>query len=372
MGFRRTVVSPVASLLLAGSILFASGCHPAAHTSAVAPGATPAPPLLAVLDQFSAPDVPDHGADEAAPIPHNWPEPTSAPDVPGNELAQHPMLYVGEGYNVIFVVNDGKVVWSYSYGKGGEIDDVWMLSNGHILAARQHHVDEVTPEKQIVWHYDPPAGTEVHTCQPIGLDKVLLVQNGLPPKMMIINKKTGAVELEHDLPALSLTDPKTVHPQFRHFRMTAAGTYLAPMLSQNKVMEFDKDFNPIWTYQIMTPWDAVRLHNGNTLITDEHERLVREVNPKGETVWQFTAADYPPGIVSVNPQTAERLSNGDTVIFYSGGGEKKQPYIVQAVEVSPDKKVVWVLQDWKDLGPATTGQFLDQPGIPEHPGDLQQ
>jgi len=368
----RSSVSLAITLLVVGSVFCISNCRLFAQTPAVTLGATRNSRMLAVLDEFTATNVPVQGPDEAAPIPHKWPEPTIAPDVPGNGLAQHPFLYVGEGYNEIFVVNHGKVVWTYSFGNGGEIDDVWMLSNGHILAARQHHVDEVTPQKQIVWHYEPPAGTEVHTCQPIGLNKVLIVQNGLPPKLMIINKKTGAVELEHDLPSRSLTDPKTVHPQFRHFRLTAAGTYLAPMLSQNKVVEFDKKFRPIWTYEIMTPWDAVRLHNGNTLITDEHERLVREVNPKGETVWQFTAADFPPNIVSVNPQTAERLANGDTVIFYSGGGERKQPYIVQAVEISPDKKLVWVLQDWKDLGPATTGQFLDQPGIPERPGNLQQ
>jgi len=29
---------------------------------------------------------------------------------------------------------------------------------------------------------------------------------------MVINKKTGKVEMEHALPAESLTDPKTVHP----------------------------------------------------------------------------------------------------------------------------------------------------------------
>ena len=41
-------------------------------------------------------------------------------------------------------------------------------------------------------------------------------------------------------------------------------------------------------------------------------------------------------------------------------------------ECNPDKKIVWVLQDWKNLGPATTAQFLDEPGIPEKPGDLQR
>jgi hypothetical protein len=330
--------------------------------------------MLSILDRFTAPNVPAAGPAEAGPIPRNWPEPASIPERPGRGLAQHPMLYAGEGYNTIFLVNHGKVVWTYATGRGGEIDDVWMLTNGHILFTRQLQVEEVTPRKEIVWHYDAPAGTEIHTCQPIGLDKVLLVQNGLPPKLMVLNKKTGAVEIEHALPAESLTDPKTVHPQFRRIRMTAKGTYLAPFLMMNKVVEYDKKFNPIWTYEIPSPWAAVRLHNGNTLIVDEHDRLVREVNPKSETVWEFKQADLPPDIVFHNIQTAQRLANGNTVIFSSTGGTKLEdrPNIIQAIEVTRDKKLVWVLQDWKNLGPATTAQFLDQPGVPERSGDLQK
>jgi len=354
---RRTLVSLIYVL---------AACTPAASQ--------PASPLLKILDRFVAPGIPALGPDEPGPTPRTWPEPTGTPDLPGRGIAQHPMLYVGEGYNTIFLVNRGKVVWTYSTGKGGEIDDVWMLSNGHILFARQFHVEEVTPQKEVVWHYDPPAGTEVHTCQPIGLDKVMLVQNGLPPKLMVINKKTGAVDTEHALPAESLTDQKTVHPQFRRARVTAAGTYLAAFLKMSKVVEFDKHFNAVWTCEIPTPWAAVRLHNGNTLIADEHDRLVREVNPKCETVWEFKQDDLPAGIVFHNIQTADRLANGNTVIFSSTGGTKVEdrPNIIQAVEVSPAKKVVWVLQDWKNLGPATTAQFLDEPGIPERPGALQR
>jgi hypothetical protein len=56
-----------------------------------------------------------------------------------------------------------------------------------------------------------------------------MVQNGLPPKLMIINKKTNKVEVEPALPAESLTDQKTVHPQFRRIRRTAKRTYLVPL-----------------------------------------------------------------------------------------------------------------------------------------------
>ena len=284
------------------------------------------------------------------------------------------MLYAGEGYNTLFVVNGGKVVWTYSAGRGGEIDDVWLLTNGHVLFTRQNYVEEVTPAREVVWHYDAPEGTEIHTCQPIGLDKVMIVRNGLPPKLMIINKKSGAVEVEHALPAESETDPKTVHPQFRRARVTAKGTYLLAFLRMHKVMEFDRDFKPIWTCEITTPWSAARLKNGNTLIADEREKLVREVNANCETVWEFKQSDLPADIVLHNIQTAERLANGNTVIFSSTGGTKREdrPNIIQALEVTPAKKLVWVLQDWKNLGPATTAQFLDEPGIPERPGDLQR
>jgi hypothetical protein len=358
------------AILGASLFLSASAAMPAAADKPLPSGL-----MLGVLEKFTGADVPARGPAEKE-TPRNWPEPTSpAPKWPGNGLAQHSMLYAGEGHNTLFLVHGGKVIWTYSSGPGGEIDDVWMMTNGNIVYTRQGFVEEVTPQKKVVWHYDAPPGTEIHSCQPIGLDKVLIVRNGLPPKLMVINKANGAVELERDLPAQSLTDPKTVHAQFRRIRMTAAGTYLLPFLKMNKVVEYDKDGRELWSYDVPTPWSAVRLHNGNTLIAVEREKAAREVNPKGETVWEFSQKDIPAdsGLILRNIQTCDRLANGNTVLFSSTGGTKKEdrPTIIQAVEVTPDKKVVWVLQDWKNLGPATTAQFLDEPGIPERPGDLQ-
>ena len=349
---------------LAGVFVFVSSSRSSSATA----------PLLSLLDQFTAPEVPAVGPHEV-PQERTWPAPTNTPERPGKGLAQHPMLYAGEGYNTLFLVNEGKVIWSYSTGRGGEIDDVWLMTNGHILFTRQDYVAEITPRKEIVWRYDAPAGTEVHSAQPLGLDKVLLVRNGLPPLAMIINKRTGVVESERALPAQSLTDQKTVHSQFRRIRMTAAGTYLLPFLKMNRVAEYDRDMKELWSYEIPTPWAAIRLQNGNTLIVSESQRLVREVSPKGETVWEFSQKDIPEsaGIRLGNLQTCDRLANGNTVIFSSGFGIKREnwPNSIQAVEVTPAKEIVWVLQDWKNLGPATTAQFLDQPGIPENPGELQ-
>jgi hypothetical protein len=331
-----------------------------------APKAGKPSPLMAQLARFAGPDVPALGPAETEVAARKWDQPVP-PGLPGNGMAQHPMLYIGEGYNKLFVVNGGKIIWTYSTGSGNEYGDAWMLSNGNVLFTRMQYVAEVTPQKQVVWRYDAPVGTEIHTCQPIGLDKVMFVLNGLPPKLMVVNIKTNKVELQHELPAISATDTKTVHAQFRRVRYTAQGTYLVPFLEMDQVIEYDKNFNPIWKYEIKSPWAAVRLKNGNTLITDEHDILTREVNPKGETVWEVKPDDLPQEYRYINTQSATRLANGNTIIC-SRGGNGKGP---QLVEVTREKKVVWVLWDWANFGPATAVQVLDDPGVPERPGQSE-
>ena len=323
-------------------------------------------PLMKLLPRFTSPGVPTMAPEETETPATTWP-PKKGIGLPGKGIAQHPMLYIGEGLNKIFLVNDGKIVWTYSTGPGWEYDDVWMLSNGNILFTRMQYIAIVTPEKKVLWRYDAPAGTEIHGCQPIGLDKVLFIQNGLPPKLMVVNIKSKAVEVEHDLPAPSLTDPKTVHAQFRRVRYTAQGTYLVPFLTMHRVVEYDKDFNEVWRYDIPTPWAAIRLKNGNTLITDERNVVTREVTPDKKTVWEITPGDLPAEFRYANSQSATRLSNGNTILCSRGGGVQGP----QLVEVTPDKKVVWVLQDWEHFGPATAVQILDEPGLPEVPGESE-
>src|ERR1035438_2053641 len=89
--------------------------------------------------------------------------------LPGNGLAQHDFFYAGEQkQQQMFIVRKGKVAWSYIVADSkGEISDAVMLSNGNILFAHQYCVTLITPDKKVLWNYDAPAGTEVHTAQPI-------------------------------------------------------------------------------------------------------------------------------------------------------------------------------------------------------------
>lgn len=362
--------------LLTLSLALLAGCATKQDSPKVMGGSVSATPCMNVLGKFTAPDVPALGPSEAEVKPRKAPDQPDPTNLPGNGLAQHPMLYIGEGYNKMFLVNKGKVIWTYQTGSGNEYDDAWMLSNGNILFSRMGYLAEITPDKKVVWRYDCNIAstnndhTEVHCCQPIGLDRVLFVLNGLPPKLMVVNIKTGQTEVEHELPCKSMTDEKTIHPQYRRVRYTAQGTYLVPTLglgTNGAVIEYDKNFNEIWRYPIRSPWAAIRLKNGNTLITDESDKLTREVNPQKETVWELKPDDLPEEYRFINTQTCTRLANGDTIIC-SRGGNGKGP---QLVEVNQAKQVVWVLKDWQDLGPATAVQVLDDPGVPENPGESE-
>jgi hypothetical protein len=261
------------------------------------------------------------------------------------------------------------VVWTYSIPGKEELGDCTMLSNGNIVFSRRLGASEITPDKKIVWNYDAPPGTEIHTTYPIGLDRVLIMQNGDPARLMVIHKATGKVEKELILPT---ANPKNVHGQFRHARVTRAGTFLVPHMDLGKVVEYSAEGKEIWSVPAPSAWAAVRLKNGNTLISGNQHGYAREVNSKGETVWEINKNDLP-GITLLTVQEVDRLANGNTVICNWSGSLPLAdwPTTVQIVEVTPAKKVVWALQDWKTLGPSSAIQLLDEPGVPEN-GDLQR
>jgi len=295
--------------------------------------------------------------------------------LPGKGLAQHPFLYCGEwqqqGHNeqTIYLVRDGKVAWTYSIPPKQELGDCTRLSSGNILFSRRLGASEITPDKRTVWNFDAPLGSEIHTTYPLGRDRVLLMQNGNPAKLLVMNKATGKVEKELILPTAKPDNP---HGQFRHVRVTKDGTFLVAHLDLGKVVEYNADGEEIWSVPAPSAWAAVRLKNGNTLISGNQHGYVREVNRKGEVVWEINKDDLP-GIRLYTVQEVDRLANGNTVICNWPGSVPLAdwPGVVQVIEVTPDKRVVWALRDWINLGPASSIQLLDEPGVPEN-GDLER
>lgn len=96
----------------------------------------------------------------------------------------------------------------------------------------------------------------------------------------------------------------------------------------NGVHEIDRKGNLIWSYSDKkVSHDADRLPNGNTLIAfgdsdQKNDAQVKEVNPKGESVWAWYAKDYfdkpPYNSISnegwTHTNAVSRLPNGNTLI----------------------------------------------------------
>jgi outer membrane protein assembly factor BamB len=147
--------------------------------------------------------------------------------------------------------------------------------------------------------------------------------------------------------------------------MTEAGTLMVAHMDLGRAAEYDLTGKELWSLDVPGIWSAKPLKNGNILVLS-NRGFVREVNRAKETVWEWTTADAPDYKLT-NLQLAVRLPDGNTIInnWFNQWSAKFDPANppVQAIEVTPDKKVVWALRSWtppSDLGPATTIQILDE------------
>jgi outer membrane protein assembly factor BamB len=297
--------------------------------------------------------------------------PSAAPPapavLPGQGLAQHDFFYAGEAKEErMFIVRKGQIVWSYTHPGRGEISDAVLLTNGNVLFAHQYGITEVTTDQKVVWNYDAPTNTEIHTAQPMGENSVWFIQNGNPPRFMVVNKVSGKTERDFVLP---VKNPQGIHGQFRQARLTDAGTILVAHMDLGKAVEYDLSGKELWSAEVPGIWSAKPLKNGNILATS-NRGFVRELNRQGEAVWEWTRADAPDYKIS-NLQTATRLPNGNTIInnWFNQWSDKLDPANppVQLLEVDRAKKIVWALRSWtppQDLGPSTTIQILDEPRAP--------
>lgn len=68
----------------------------------------------------------------------------------------------------------------------------------------------------------------------------------------------------------------------------ASSNYLICMRNKGKVREVDPKGKTVWEFtECSHPLDADRLPNGNTLIAGGKSKRVLEVDPKGEIVWEW-------------------------------------------------------------------------------------
>src|ERR1039457_1318045 len=89
--------------------------------------------------------------------------------------------------------------------------------------------------------------------------KPKFIQNGNPAKFIVMNKDTGKIEHQFELP---VKNPASVHGQFRRARLTAVGTILVAHMDARKVVEYNLDGKVLWSQDEPSCWSATPLANG--------------------------------------------------------------------------------------------------------------
>lgn len=244
---------------------------------------------------------------------------------------------------------DGKPAWTYP----ANTRDGWMLPNGNLLLAITKSKEypgggavEVTRDGKTLWSYKGTQ-SEVNTVQKVSGDRYMLTEAGPKPRLIEVDRD-GKVVI--DVPLQAQTHD--LHLQTRMARKLPNGNYLVPQLLDKVVREYTPQGKVVWeaktpeTPAEAWPFTAIRLPNGNTLVDCTHGKIVVEFDKAGKIVWQLSNDDLPQPLLK-DPCGAQRLPNGNTVIASYG---ESAPGAVKLLEVTPDKKLVWTYRDQKKHG----------------------
>lgn len=252
--------------------------------------------------------------------------------------------FLAFGSETRIVEEDGRTSWTFPEGSR----DGQMLPGGNVLLAlsrsdaRPHGaVVEVVPDAdgaggRIVFEF---AGTqsEVNTAQRLPDGSTMLTEAGARPRILVLDAN-GAVVRETPIRAQTADH----HMESRMARALPNGNVLVPQLLDRVVREYSPEGEVVAEFRTPDepkdawPFTAIRLPDGNTLVTCTHGNLVVEFDPKGAIAWQVSNADLGKPLLN-DPCGAQRLPNGNTVVCSYAIGEGR----TKLVEITRDKRVAW-------------------------------
>jgi hypothetical protein len=261
-----------------------------------------------------------------------------AKDVAGKKNIRHSFFIAGPKFTGIISEN-GEEIWTSN--KPGARDG-YVLPNGNILICWGDEVREYNGDKQVVFNFKKSAAeNELGTAVRLKNGNTLITESGKQPRLLEVDQ-LGQIKIS--VPLLPETD--NFHMQTRMARKLPTGNYLVPHLLAFSVKEYTPSGKIVHTFKTDLealggrgaenwPFTAIRLKNGNTLVTLTHGNKVVEFDPLGAIVWKISNDDFEEKPFK-DPCGAQRLPNGHTVIASYGASEG-----IRLFEVDNNKKIVW-------------------------------
>jgi len=256
----------------------------------------------------------------------------------GQNPVTHSFFIAGPQFTGI-IGERGEEVWNS--GKPGARDGL-VLDNGNILVCWADQVVEYDKNKKSVFTYTrSTSDMELGTAVRLKNGNTMITESGKLPRLVEVDK-AGKVVVS--VPLQPETD--NVHMQTRMARKLPNGNYLVPHLLAFAVKEYKPNGEVVNVFRtdspelgsrdsVNWPFTAIRLDNGNTLVSLTHGNKIVEFNPMGKVVWKVTNQDLSEPAFK-DPCGIQRLPNGNTVVASYGAKEG-----VKLFEITPAKQIVW-------------------------------
>jgi len=273
-------------------------------------------------------------------------------------LVRHRIMVVeygaGDKNRIIELGEDGKVTWQHL--PPSICVQCQPLDNGHVIYAyggKPTGVQEVDRQHNVVWNYVGKC-EQILACERLGNGNTLAAEQG-PCRVATIDR-LGKTLLTVDIPVKAIP----AHQQLRCVHALENGNVLVANEADAVVREVAADGHLVWECPAgQYVHEALRLKSGNTLIGCGSDKRVIEVTPDKKIVWELTAADVPE--LNLTWITSlQVLRNGNYVICNFLRGQEGKG--VHAFEITREKKVVWKFADHDLVKTATNVKVLgDQP-----------
>ena len=239
------------------------------------------------------------------------------------------------GTKTAIIGEDCEVIWEVkAKSRDGEV-----LPNGNVLVAFAKEVKEFTKDKKVVFHYKLAAeNKEISTATRLKNGNTLIAEMGSMPRILEV---APGGKIVVDVPVKPETD--NTHMQIRMARKLPNGNYLVPHLLAFAIKEYTPKGEIVRTIKTDLPELGGREKKNwpFTAILLEDERIMANLTNGNKTV--IFDKDGKVNWVFANDQCADPcggqfLANGNVVACQYGSKSDAMP---DAMEIGPDKKVVW-------------------------------
>ena len=261
------------------------------------------------------------------------------------------LMQYGGSNRIVELDADGKITWEFKPVSTAVMFQA--LPNGNVVYAYGGNptgVMEVNRKGETVGNYVSKC-QQVLACERLANGNTLVGEQG-PCQAVEVDPKGNVVQTTK-----LTTSEEHFHRQLRCLHQLKDGHLLAAHEGEAAIREYDPSGSVVWEYKgVENTFEALRLANGNTLISGATQKRLLEVTPEGKIVWELKAEDAPE--LNLTWVTSlQVLGNGNYLVCnFLRGQEGKGAH---AFEVTPQKKVVWKFADHDRFQSVTMVRAMD-------------